>query len=117
MAMVKQKKIMTRFVIVRSSLEDPRQIDGQLCGTMELSIAFNDLAVFRLIGRHIESCTYENPLKRDDNDDVNIHHNSGREQEDTPEMTVQYLISNAQKHYAEEADLEKFLNQEGRNGR
>ena len=117
MAMVKQKKIMTRFVIVRSSLEDPRQIDGQLCGTMELSIAFNDLAVFRLIGSHIESCTYENPLKRDDNDDVNIHHNSGREQEDTPEMTVQYLISNAQKHYAEEADLEKFLNQEGRNGR
>lgn len=110
MAMVKQKKIMTRFVIVRSSLEEPSQIDGQLCGTMALSIACSDAAVLRLIGSYVESCTYENPLKRDDNDDVNIHHNSGREQEDTHEMTVQYLISNSQKRHAEEADSEKFLN-------
>ena len=117
MEKVKQKKIMTRFVIVRSSLEEPHQIDEPLCGTMEFSIACSDAAVRRSIESYLESHTCENPLKRDDKDDVNIHHRSSREQEDTHEMTVQHSILNAQKHYTEEADSEKFLNQEEHNGR
>lgn len=116
-AMVKQKRITTRFVIVCPSLAESHQIDEPLCGTMEFSIACSDAAVSRSIASCFESRTYENPLKRDDNDDVNIHHSSSRVQEDTHEMTVQYLISNAQKRYTEDAGSEKFLDQEERNGR
>ncbi len=121
--MVRHAKIMTRFVIVRSSSEEPpslegsRQIDAPLYGTMELSIACRDEAVKRSIAGHIESYSFKNTPIMNYSAEVDTNHSGSREQEDTHEKTVQYTDSNTPKHQVEEIGTEKFLNQEERNER
>lgn len=121
--MVRRAKIMTRFVIVRSSsgeppsLEESHQIDAPLYGTMELSIACRDEELKLSIAGQIESYSFKNTPIMSYSAEFNTNHSGSREQEDTHENTAQYTDSNTLIHQVKEADLKMFLNQEERNGR